>query len=156
MWQTPVTDRTNNDTLVARAGQSTIAENKGALNYQDLNRIEGNHKELMQWLESGGYYIPHAYRNYTETFDGATYTDWQEVNIPWQSEINRIRSNYNYLVNQFLVNLDLPTFSDSTYLDWQEVNDWERIAEVGKTTIESMQQEYIICGTINSGGDILL
>ena len=155
-WITPIFNRTVSDTVTARAAQANEENNKGALNYQDLNRIEGNHKELMQWLEKEGYYIPRTYRNYRESFNGITYTDWQEVNIPWLSEINRIRANYTALVRLFLVGLGLPVFPESLYLDWQEVNDWERVAAVGKTMTENMKQEYIPCGTINSGGERLL
>jgi hypothetical protein len=154
-WITPVFDRIVEDTESARINQGNAENNKGALNYQDLNRIEGNHKELMKWLASSGYYLPRSYRDYKE-FNGTTYTDWQEVNIPWLSEINRIRANYTALVRLFLVGLGLPVFPESLYLDWQEVNDWERVAAVGKEMTENMKQEYIPCGTINSGGERLL
>ena len=110
----------------------------------------------MQRLEKEGYYIPRTYRNYKESFNGITYTDWQEVNIPWLSEINRIRANYTALVQLFLVGLGLPVFGESNYLDWQEGNDWERVAAVGKEMTENMKQEYIYCGTMNSGGERLL
>ena len=155
-WITPIFNRTVTDTVTARTAQANEENNKGALNYQDLNRIEGNHKELMRWLENEGYYIPRTYRNYKESFNGITYTDWQEVSIPWLSEINRIRANYTALVRLFLVGLGLPVFGESNYLDWQEVNDWERVAAVGKEMTENMKQEYIPCGTINSGGKRLL
>lgn len=154
-WITPVFDRIAEDTVSARINQENAENNKGALNYQDLNRIEGNHKELMKWLKSSGYYLPRSYRDYKE-FNGKTYTDWQEENIPWLSEINRIRANYTALVRLFLVGLGLPVFAESDYLDWQEVNDWERVAAVGKEMTENMKQEYIPCGTINSGGERLL
>ncbi|MCI5679664.1 MAG: LamG domain-containing protein [Bacteroidales bacterium] len=85
-----------------------------------------------------------------------TYTDWQEHNLPWLSEINRIRANYNALVRLFLVGLGLPVLAESNYLDWQEVNDWERIAMVGKQMFENMEQEYRYCGVEESGGDRLL
>lgn len=155
-WITPIFNRTVTDTVTARAAQANEENNKGALNYQDLNRIEGNHKELMQWLEKEGYYIPRTYRNYKESFNGTTYTDWQEVNIPWLSEINRIRANYTALVRLFLVGLDLPVFAESDYLDWQEVNDWERVADISKSMYEKMKAEYIFCGTTDSGGARLL
>ena len=155
-WITPIFNRTVSDTGTARAAQANEENNKGTLNYQDLNRIEGNHKELMRWLENEGYYIPRTYRNYKESFNGITYTDWQEVNIPWLSEINRIRANYTALVQLFLVGLGLPVFPESLYLDWQEVNDWERVAAFGKEMTENMKQEYIPCGTMNSGGERLL
>lgn len=155
-WITPIFNRTVSDTVTARAAQANEENNKGALNYQDLNRIEGNHKELMRWLEKEGYYIPRTYRNYKESFNGTTYTDWQEVNIPWLSEINRIRANYTALVRLFLVGLDLPVFAESDYLDWQEVNDWERVADMSKKMYEKMKAEYIFCGTTDSGGARLL
>lgn len=85
-----------------------------------------------------------------------TYTDWQEQNLPWLSEISRIRANYNALVRLFLVGMGLPVLAESNFLDWQEVNDWERIAFVGKQMFENMEQEYRYCGMENSGGDRLL
>lgn len=154
-WITPVFDRIVEDTVSARINQENTENNKGALNYQDLNRIEGNHKELMEWLTGSGYYLPRSYREYKE-FNGKTYTDWQEENIPWLSEINRIRANYTALVRLFLVGLDLPIFSESDYLDWQEVNDWERVADISKKMYEKMKSEYIFCGTTDSGGARLL
>jgi hypothetical protein len=154
-WITPIFNRTVSDTVTARAAQANEENNKGALNYQDLNRIESNHKELMQCLEKDGYYIPHAYRNYKESFNGTTYTDWQEINIPWLSEINRIRENYTALVQLFLVGLGLPVFPESLYLNWQEVNDWERVAAVGKTMTENMVGSYPICGIHTCGMDTI-
>ena len=84
------------------------------------------------------------------------YTDWQEHNLPWLSEINRIRANYNALVRLFLVGLGLPVLAESNYLDWQEVNDWERIADVGKEMFENMEKEYRYCGIEVCGGERLL
>lgn len=154
-WITPIFDRIVEDTVSARINQGNAENNKGALNYQDLNRIEGNHKELMEWLMGSGYYLPRSYRDYKE-FNGKTYTDWQEENIPWLSEINRIRANYTALVRLFLVGLGLPVFEESDYLDWQEVNDWERVADMSKKMYEKMKAEYIFCGTTDSGGARLL
>lgn len=160
-WREPITDRMATDVAGADAG--SLAYQKGALNADDLNRIEGNYRYLLEYLETDFIFIPHAYRNREETTvnpDGTAtktiYTDWQEHNLPWLSEINRIRANYTALVRLFLVGLGLPVFGESNYLDWQEVNDWERVAAVGKEMTENMKQEYIPCGTINSGGERLL
>lgn len=162
-WIMPVTDRTVADTTAARREQSNAENNKGALNYQDLNRIEGNYRYLLEKLEGDSFFIPHRYRNYEETTIDAegqevkqTYTDWQERNIPWLSEIDRIRANYNALVRLFLIGLGLPISSESNYLAYEEVNNWERIAMTSKEMFENMAQEYIPCGTIDSGGDRLL
>lgn len=155
-WITPVFDRTYSDAIYARRNQGNAANNKGALNYQDFNRIEGNHRYLIENLKHEGYYLPHVYRNYTEIFTGETYTDWQELNIPWLSEIERIRANYNHLIQIFLFGLGLPFLKSSNYLAYEEANDLERIADTGKTMLENMKQEYYICGTMNCGGDRLL
>lgn len=85
-----------------------------------------------------------------------TYTDWQEQNIPWLSEIDRIRQNFNNLIALFLRTLDLPTFPSNIYLMYSEVNDWERVSLVGKTMFENMEKEYVYSGTIDCGGDRLL
>lgn len=160
-WRTPVFDRTMDD--VKSVDRTSAAYQKGALNADDLNRIEDNYKYLMAKLRSDAIFIPHIFRNYEETTlnaDGTetktTYTDWQEHNLPWLSEINRIRANYNALVRLFLVGLGLPVLAESNYLDYVEVNDWEHIAEVGKEMFENMEKEYRFCGVEESGGDRLL
>lgn len=85
-----------------------------------------------------------------------TYTDWQENNIPWLSEINRIRANHNALARLFLVGLGFHEQTESNYLDFGEVNDWERIVFAGKTMFENMEKEYRYCGMEHSGGERLL
>lgn len=160
-WKEPITDRTAAD--VTDADTSALAAQKGTLNAEDLNRIEGNYRYIMEQLEGAAVYIPHTYRRRQEkqiqadgTVTTTTYTDWQEQNLPWLSEINRIRANYTALVRLFLVGLDLPVFAESDYLDWQEVNDWERVADISKKMYEKMKAEYIFCGTTDSGGARLL
>lgn len=85
-----------------------------------------------------------------------TFTDWQEECSPWTSEINRIRSNYNNLTAGYLYGLGFPVLEDSDYLTFEEVNTWESIALKCKEMIENMEKSYIYCGTIQSGGGILL
>lgn len=160
-WKPPVFDRTSAD--VTAVDRTSAAYQKGALNADDFNRIEGNFRYLEEHLKADGISIARNFRNYTETTvaaDGTetktTYTDWQEQNLPWLSEINRIRANYNALVRLFLVGLGLPVLTESNFLDWQEVNDWERIADAGKTMLGNMEQEYRYCGMEQSGGERLL
>lgn len=160
-WRTPIFDRTDED--VRSVDRTSAAYQKGALNTDDLNRIEGNFRYLKEHLKADGISIPGSFRNYTETIfnaDGTetktTYTDWQEQNIPWLSEINRIRANHNALVRLFLVGLGLSVQMESNYLDWQDVNDWERIADVGKMMLENIEKEFIYCGMVDSGGERLL
>lgn len=163
MWQEPIFDRTNADTLTARASQSNIDNHKGAINYEDLNRIEGNYQYVFDKLYSDSFIVPHVRRNRVEVHYDATgstitksYTDWQEQNIPWQSEIDRIRENFNSLTRIFLRGLGLPIFEPSSFLLYTEVNDWERVALAGKVLFENMEKEYRRCNTVTSGGDPLL
>lgn len=160
-WRTPVFDRTMDD--VKAVDRTSADYQKGTLNADDLNRIEGNFAYLEEKLRGDAIFIPHIFRNCEEitlNTDGTqtktTYTDWQEHNLPWFSEINRIRANYNALVRLFLVGLGLPVLAESNYLDYREVNDWERIALVGKEMFENMEKEYRYCGMEESGGERLL
>ena len=148
-WRNPVYDRTIDD--VQSADRTSAIYQKGSLNADDLNRIEENFAYLEECLREDAIFIPHCFRSYKE--NGITYTDWNEYNLPWLSEINRIRANYNALVRLFLVGLGLPILLESNYLDYTEVNNWERIAEIGKTMFENMEQEYRRCGAYVCGGD---
>jgi hypothetical protein len=157
-WREPITDRTLAD--VEGFDSSSLEYQKGTLNADDLNRIEGNFAYLEEKLRSDAIFIPRIFRNYEETTlnaDGTetrtTYTDWQENNLPWMSEINRIRANYNALVRLFLSGLGLPVLYNRNYLDFTEVNDWERIADKGKTMFENMENEYKRCGAFVCCGD---
>lgn len=166
-WVTPVTDRTQQDVTYARKNQGRIGivvpYNKGALNFPDLNRIEGNYKYVIEQLQTDAIFIPHKDRNYTETWinsDGETiqqtYTDWAMENLPDISEMNRIRDNINALITLFLVNMGFTEFVKSNYLNYQEVNGWENMLLQSKIMFENMVKEYIYCGTINCGGDRLI
>ena len=64
-WREPITDRTISDVRNYDAG--SLDYQKGALNADDLNRIEDNYKYLMAKLKSDAIFIPHRLRNFTET-----------------------------------------------------------------------------------------
>ena len=151
-WKTPVFDRTMED--VKSLDRASAVYQKGALNTEDLNRIENNYCYLEELLKADAIFLPRNFRSYIEM--GILYTDWQEHNLPWLSEINRIRANYNALVRLFLVGLGLPILPENNYLDYTEVNHWERFALLGKEMFGKMEKEYIPCGTMDSGGDRLL
>ena len=160
-WREPITDRTIADVKNYDAG--SLEYQKGALNADDLNRIEGNFAYLEEKLRSDAIFIPHIFRNCEETTlnaDGTqttnTYTDWQENNLPWLSEINRIRANHNALVRLFLVGLGFSEQPESNYLDYNEVNNWEKFALFSKMMFENMEKEYLYCGMEESGGERLL
>ena len=92
-WKEPITYRTAAD--VTDADTSALAMQKGMLNAEDLNRIEGNYRYIIEQLEGAAVYIPHTYRRRQEkqiqadgTVTTTTYTDWQEQNLP-SSELYR-------------------------------------------------------------------
>ena len=64
-WRTPVFDRTMDD--VKSVDRTSATYQKGALNADDLNRIEDNYKYLMAKLRSDAIFIPHRLRNYAVT-----------------------------------------------------------------------------------------
>lgn len=84
------------------------------------------------------------------------YADWYEHNIPWKSEVDRIRSNFNNLNELFLQGLDLDMFGFSDYLVYTEVNAWEYLTYLSKTLFENMTREYLRCNEVISGGVTLL
>lgn len=85
------------------------------LNIEDLNRIEEWTEYLRSFLESYGYYpITHTRR-------------WTQKDIPWQTEIDRIRKNIKKLYDAYVY---LPTWKEITYsnsLDYEQVNvmEWD-------------------------------
>ena len=83
------------------------------------------------------------------------FTDWNENNIPYKSEIDRIRRNHNNLVSLFLHDLEFSEIPYGNYLDFEEANILEKIELRGKEMFENMQKSYIPCGAITSGGDLL-
>ena len=144
----------DNDALV-RDFIPVIDANDEACLYDQLNRVYYRNKGTGTF--TAGPEVPVETDPVYELIETKkTYTDWQEQNIPWKSEIDRIRENFNSLTNLFLRTLNLPIFKSSDYLMYDEVNDWEYIAFVGKQMFENMEKEYIRCGTINCGGDTLL
>ena len=147
-WREPIIDRTAED--VKNMSGGSLDYQKGALNADDLNRIEDNYKFIVEGLAGNAMPVPHSFRNYTE--NEITYTNWQEHNLPWLSEINRIRANYNALVRLFLRDLGLPTLFQNNYLMFSEVNNWERIAMLGKERLVNMQGEYRRCNAYECGG----
>ena len=161
-WITPIFDRTNDDVNTSKENQTATAEHKGSLNVFDLNLIEDNHAYLIEKLSDEGYWVEHKFRNYTEktsvlAYDGSvqeteqTYTRWFEENIPYKSEIDRIRQNLNNILQQYLTGQNFKTISYSNYMDYNEVNNIENIEFTAKNTIEEMKSQYRLCNTFTCG-----
>lgn len=161
-WINPIFDRTNDDVNTAKENQSSQTEDKGSLNANDLNRIEDNHAYLIEKLSEEGYWVEHKFRNYTEkksvlADNGSlqeteqTYTRWFEENIPYKSEMDRIRQNLNNILQQYLTGQNFTAISYSNYMDYNEVNTIEDIELTTKNTIEEMKSQYRLCNTFKCG-----
>lgn len=161
-WINPIFDRTNDDVNTAKENQSSETEGKGSLNANDLNRIEDNHAYLIEKLSEEGYWVEHKFRSYTEKTsvladNGSvleteqTYTRWFEENIPYKSEIDRIRQNLNNILQQYLTGQNFTTISYSNYMEYNEVNTIEDIELTTKSTIEEMKSQYRLCNTFMCG-----
>lgn len=157
-WITPIFDRTNEDVLLAQKQGGHAMECKGALNATDLNRIEGNFKHVRELLALRWIFVPMMEREVTESWfeDGKeksqVYDDWARKNLLWQSEMDRIRDNYNALHSLYLLNMGLPASMKSYYLDYVEVNAWEQATYEALGAMERTTKVQVYCGTITCGG----
>lgn len=129
-----VFDRTLEDVTYAFNNQTSVS--KGALNYEDLNRIEGNIDILVLALSTIGYYLRLDIK-----------TDWEETDIPTYVEINRIRNNIRKLIIKFVEIGIFPQVEDLYYLDYTEVNNWERILCQLFMGYKNYLETIIYCGT---------
>lgn len=84
---------------------------KGALNYTDLNRIEGNCGELSELL---GMEI-------------TTKTGWTLQDIPTVQEFNRIRGNIELLKTSAYTPYNVPDTPEAPLNTYQKINDIEKI-----------------------------
>nr|DAW87704.1 MAG TPA: Glycine rich protein [Bacteriophage sp.] len=129
-----VFDRTLEDVTYAFNNQTSVS--KGALNYEDLNRIEGNIDILVLTLSTIGYYLRLDIK-----------TDWEETDIPTYVEMNRIRNNIRKLIIKFVEIGIFPQVEDLYYLDYTEVNNWERILCQLFMGYKNYLETIIYCGT---------
>lgn len=85
------------------------------LNYTDLNRIEEWTEYIREYLASVGYNTIVQTRR------------WSHFDIPWQSEIDRIRNNINKLYKAFhyLSEFKEITFTNSLTFEQVNVMEWD-------------------------------
>lgn len=85
------------------------------LNYEDINRIESWTEMLASYLNACGYSVVVKTRQ------------WEQSDIPWRDEIDRIRININKLYEAYHY---LPDWKDITFtnsLNYTQVNvlEWD-------------------------------
>lgn len=137
---TPITDRTMEDVTFSINNQSNPNDLKGALNYNDLNRIEGNIEFICDRLNKIGYYS-----------DLDIKTNWIEDDLLWDEEADRIRYNIKFLILKFTEINAFPQINGGQYLDYREVNNWETITlklneYINLYGIENIYTNEYICG----------
>lgn len=135
-----ITDRTLQDVQFAFANQYYPTLLKGALNYQDFNRIEKNMQELAILLSSAGYYTDLMYK-----------LNWMGNDIPYLDEINRIRDNLIKLIIKFVEIGAFPQITKSSFLHYTEVNNWERTTELMFEYFDNLALQQKYCGNYICG-----
>ena len=135
----------DNDALIRDFIPSTDADNVACL-YDNVS------KEYYYNQGEGAFIYGEETKTITQE---VTYTDWQEVNLPYKEEIDRIRKNHNNLLQQFLNYGFHSAIPYSNYMNYEEVNTLEDIVLRSKEIYEKMNQQKVYCGTIVSGGDLL-
>ena len=82
------------DSLIFDRTQQDITDltSKSYYNYTDLNRVE-------KWCE----YLSEVLNKYSYSVNIITKTDWIMLDLPTQSEIERIRQNVNTLKQAYTV-----------------------------------------------------
>lgn len=139
-----VVDRTFEDVrFVAQDTLDTgkLPPHKGALNYQDLNRIYNNLKVLSKYLELLGNII---------NLD-LVKTNWQMEDLPYLEDINDLRDTINYLKKTFKIGSDYGQIRYWDTLNFEDVNLLERFGQlIGQLIIQTMEQQ-LYCGEFFCG-----
>lgn len=142
MWQKPIYDRTQADVDLIKL-DPTNANNKGAYNYTDLNRIENNCKYVMNLLNNSGlFYYPIIVE---------TKTDWTMKDIPHIKDINRIRKNIITLINGVNLGDEYKEIEFSNTMDYIKANILEKDLELVKNLMASCKREVQKCNMFFCG-----
>lgn len=121
-----------------------LLNSKGNYNATDLNRVEEWCQYIADLLNEYGYYVSIV-----------TKTDWTvglgKPNMT--SEINRIKTNIQSLIDAYVVMQSTPEVPSTTRLaiNYQEANDIERILVDLEFLINNMAESFIWCGTVYCG-----
>ena len=134
-----ITDRTNVDVQNAIVNKASPIPQRGALNYQDLNRIENNMFIIINLLKPLGehFYLDLKY-------------DWIESDILKFVDANRIRNNV-YIMNNSFYNNSIQPISERNRLDFPEVNLWETYVSECNQSIDKIENSYRYCGELICG-----
>ena len=116
----------------------TNLSSKAYYNYTDLNRIE-------QWCE----YLSEILNNYNYFVNISTKTNWTMLDLPTQSEMERIRLNISMLKEAYFSFTQVP--SNLENMTWQKANDIENILHEIDCILKWMENNFVYCGVANMG-----
>lgn len=133
-------DRTYQDVTYAYNNQDSTQLLKGALNWQDLNRIENNILDTMNDFNNVGYVIILDCK-----------IDWVESDIPDLVQITRIRDNVNKLVIKFLSLNHVPYVVKTEYLNYIQLNTLEKNLKLLRDCLNIYGEQNLYCGTLFCG-----
>ena len=147
-WISPVFDRTYNDVLTAiekieewkDTSQPITTDLKACLNYDDLNRIEGNIDYLQTEFNNLGYSVSLVIKT------------WTNSGLPNMDDFTRILENITTLYNLITTPSSLPT----NMLNYEEVNKMEKCIYEIKILLEAMITDFQKCGMFKCGARRML
>jgi hypothetical protein len=160
-WIEPVWQRTKADVeyaaylndKIGRSGWNSLTSQEqsawaagltGCLNYWDLNRIEQDVGYLSDMLNGYGY-----------TQEILCKTDWAMTDFPRVSEVERIRSNVQTLIDAYCAQtVALPDTLESP--DYQVINDLENVLRLMQEMIHRMEESFRRCGPTLCGQGVVL
>jgi len=170
MWQTPVTDRTQDDVDYAKSNYTLdLPEQfKAAQNHTDWNRFSINLYYLAMILRNRGYQIslrgkpnrtsrdipPHSEINQYRldlqqvrramfALDGMTWREWDAKGLTWEQIDARSLEAEEYFSNNPIP--ELP------YNHFEKINDIERISDILHEIIQVYGNLFRVSGTFVSG-----
>lgn len=144
MWQEPIYDRTKYDVDLIKL-DPTNENNKGAYNYEDLNRIENNCEYVKGLLNNSGFF--------PIQIEIETKTNWNVRDIPNIEEINRIRQNILTLKNGMNLGREYEEIEFSNTMDYIKANILEKDLYLIKYILETSMKELRKCNTFYCGAD---
>lgn len=140
---TPITDRTQDDVIYARANQSDLTnKNKGAWNYTDANRVCNNLKYAAEWMHDQGFFSQPYIMNIK--------TDWKETDIITYEQLNSmIVNNMNNLKSYSRDDLPWYPITSIANMNYTLANWLERDIDMLATQVPPPPAKYKL--TIENG-----
>ncbi len=123
-------DRSNDDLI-----NKTL---KSHYNMSDLNRVE-------EWCE----YLANFLKLYSYPVNIHVKKNWQMIDFPGESEMERIRQNVNRLKQAYFSFTQIPENLD--YMTIEKANDIEKILFEIDTILTNMENHFVYSGVTNCG-----